>query len=138
MDRIYERNQFAVLAPQSITGAAVTSSYVSMAKARRFCAVVITETIAAGESVQADILEAKDAAGTGAQAIAGATVTLNDTIQGPAIVEVHTDNMTDGYSHLAIRATVTGTVLVGAVAVISDLAKRPATQPGVVAAPKIQ
>ena len=137
MERIYENNRFNVLAPQSVTDAAVTSAYIDMQGARRFAAVVTTDALGEGESVKVEILEATKSDGTGAKAITGATATVTDTVTGPAIVEVHTDNMTDEFTHLAIKATVTGTALVAAVGISSDLQYEPPTQTGVVVAPQI-
>ena len=125
--RIVEDNIFDKLAPQSVNGAAVTSSYADMSKAVRYAAIVNTEAIGTGESVAIQIMEAKDSTGTGAQAITGATLTLGEG-KNFGIVEVMVDNMTDGFTHLATRLTVTGTVVVSAVLVRSDLVNRPADQ----------
>lgn len=137
MERIHERDQFSVLVPQSATDAAVTSSYVSMKDARRLCVVLASEALGAAETVKVEILEATSAAGANAQAIDGATTTLTNEAGGPAIIEVHTDNMTDGYTHLAVKATVTGTALISATLIKSDLSRKPADQTGVVVAPQI-
>lgn len=100
----------AALDPQTIDDTNAVSDYASMAKFARAAFVVSVGNIDAATTVDAELLEATDAAGTGAQAIEGKAVTqlgaTDDNKQ--TVIELAAGELSPGFTHVACRVTVAG------------------------------
>lgn len=79
MERILEKNQIQLALMQALDDTNVTSKYFDARKSRRIAAILTVLAMAAATTVKLEIVQAKDADGTGVKAVTGAekTVTAN-------------------------------------------------------------
>jgi hypothetical protein len=96
----------------STAPAAATTGWVSMQDYEQVGAICVTGVMAGGGIVTFTLQEARNAAGGGAQALAGKTVTLlaatgASTISG---LECKSEELSDGFTHVRLVAVETGVV----------------------------
>jgi len=124
MQAEYERNAVAAtIDPQIVDNATVTSDYIAV---KNGFAVIFTLLLGAIDTtVDAVIKEATDSSGTSAQSITGKAITqVADTGDNTQrIIEVRADELSAGFTHVAIAVTA-GNGTVGAyVAAVGELAE---------------
>jgi len=127
-----------LLDPQTLNNATSTSAYQDVSDAERV--VFVLELGATDTTVDAKLVQATDASGTGAKDITGAAITqlaaTDDNKQ--AMIEVQTNRLdiNNGYRYVAAQVTVgagtTGATLAGALYLVNT-GDRPVTQPASVA-----
>ena len=91
------------LAPQDIDSAQ-SSDWFDMAGYRRAIAVLVTEEISDGEEVTLKINEAKDDSGDSDQELDEIVVEADGNEELKIELEISTDDMTDGYTHIQVEA----------------------------------
>lgn len=116
----------ATIDPDAYTAAAYTSDWVSMATYNRVMAVVMAGTLGSSATLDAKLQEATDGSGTGNQDIAGKAITqlteAGTDSDKQAIIECRADELTDGFTHVALVMTVAtatsdaGALILGALA----------------------
>ena len=106
--RLYEHLKIdPAVAPASLSGSA-TGAYRSMVGFKRALFIVSAEALADGQSVTAQILQAKDAKGDGFTGVDGFSVALTgqvDADKAVAHVEIDGSELTDGFTHVALKLT---------------------------------
>lgn len=126
--KISERVQIKQgVTPQDIVGGK-TSAYYSMAGVGRVLAQLTTATVAEGKKATIQLMQAKDAAGTGAKVL-GAAVEKVAGVGGEAIFIQAEANASDldianGYSYVAVQVSSDNAVAVNGAAILifGDLA----------------
>lgn len=104
----------ALLPPQDIS-TAKTSPFVSIVGAGQMMVAVTTGAVTAGKKVSVQLLQAVDAAGTGAKALGSVTEKLAaSTAPQELTAEAYTERLDDGFGFVAVMlssdngSTVTG------------------------------
>lgn len=120
----------ATIDPDVYTAAAYTSDYVSMADFEAIMAVVMAGALGTNATVDAKLVQATDAAGTGSKDISGKSITQitqagTDQSDTQAVIncraeELDTDN---GFTHVAVTVTV-GTATSDAGAIVLGVNSR--------------
>lgn len=106
--------------PDAYTANTYVSDYVDMTEFERLMAIVMAGTQSTNGAIAAKLVEATSSTGAGAQDISGKAITgLAGTGDNDeqAIINLRADEMdvADGYTHVALSMTITGTVDAGAV-----------------------
>ncbi|MGB9845889.1 MAG: hypothetical protein ACPLRH_00095 [Desulfotomaculales bacterium] len=111
---------------------AKTSVYYSMAGIGRVLAVLTTATIAQGKKATIQLMQAKDAAGTGAKALGAAVEKVVTDAAGEAVfltaeAKASDLDLANGYSHVAVQVSSDNATAVygAAVLIFGDLSFRP-------------
>lgn len=122
--------QVAVLAtidPDVSTAAAYTSDWIAVENWHQIMAIVMAGTLGTNATVDAKLQEATDGSGTGAQNITGKAITqlteAGTDSDKQAIINLNTDEVTTGYTHVALVVTV-GTATSDAGAIVLGLNPR--------------
>jgi len=126
MKPMYKRAKIDVGLPaQSIASTSVTGTYFEMQMYRKALAILDVGAMDAENTATIEILQAKDAAGTGAKAITGASAAITATgtlASGCAFVEVDVSSLdlANGFEYIAIKVTTNATLNAAAILVRGD------------------
>lgn len=126
MKPLYKRTKLDVGIPaQSVVSTSVTGSYLGMQMYRKALAILDVGAMAAGNTATVEILQAKDAAGTGAKAITGATATITAAealTSGCAFIEVDVGSLdlANGFEYIAVKVTTNATLNVATILIRGD------------------
>lgn len=103
----------ATIDPDAYTAAAYTSDYVSMADFESIMAVVMAGTLGTNATVDAKLVQATDASGTGVKDISGKAITQitqagTDQSDTQAVVGCRAEDLDvdNGFTHVAVVVTV--------------------------------
>lgn len=101
----------AVMNPKSVSASTVVSDYVPVANFHTLRALLLTGVLGASATVDAKLVQATDASGTGSKDITGKAITQlvkasNDNNQ--AVINVRGEDLdaTNGFTHVALSVTV--------------------------------
>ncbi|MGD9644056.1 MAG: hypothetical protein AB7V08_15160 [Elusimicrobiales bacterium] len=117
------------ITPQDIVGGK-TSAYYSMTGIGRVMAVLTTALIAAGKKATIQLMQAKDAAGTGAKPLGAAVEKVAGGTGEEIVLQVEAKasdfDLANGYSHVAVQVSSDNATAVNGAAVLifGDLAFR--------------
>lgn len=99
-----------VIDPDANSAATYTTGWVSMADFLWIMAVIFAGDIASTGTVDAKIEEAQNSGGTGAQDLTGKAITqltqAGSDSNKQAIINVHAQDLSDGYTHVRLSMTV--------------------------------
>lgn len=119
------------VAPQDIVGGK-TSPYYSMSGIGRVLAALTTGTIAQGKKATIQLMQAKDAAGTGTKVLGSAVEKVVADAAGEAIfltseAKASDLDLANGYTHVAVQVSSDNATAVNGAAVLifGDLSFRP-------------
>ena len=100
----------ATIDPDAYTAAAYTSDWVADGDFHKVMAVLCVGEMQATSTVDLKLQEATDASGTGAQDLSGYAITqltqAGSDSDKQAIIEIATDALSDGFTHVAAVMTV--------------------------------
>lgn len=102
----------ATIDPDAYTASTVVSDYVDMRKFRAIQAIVMAGALGTNATLDAKLVEATDASGTGAQDITGKSITqlteAGTDSDKQAIINLHSEELdiADGYCFVALSMTV--------------------------------
>jgi len=101
----------ATIDPDVSTAAAYTSDWVEVENFHQFQAIVMAGTLGTGATIDAVVQQATDGSGTGAATISGKSITQmtqagTDQSDTQAVINVNSDEVSDGFTHIAVKVTV--------------------------------
>ena len=113
MDMNVKASEFLALLgsinPSSQAAGSLTTGWISMANVRTILAIVATGALGASATVDANLTQAQDAAGTGAKAITGkaiTTITGAGGVQALINLQAHELDVNNGYQFVELTLTV--------------------------------
>ena len=110
----------SAFAPADVATADKTGVYVFMGNYRRVLAFVTTAAVTSGKNVTIQLLQAKDAAGTGAKALSAIVTNASTGGAVTASVEATASDLdvTNGYQYVTAQVTSDDTVAVSGTAIL--------------------